>query len=212
MAAPPQSSTKMESLLQDIRYGARILWQTKGLALVAVASLAVGIGTNAAIFTLVNSILLRPRPVAQPDQLVELYAGDWQTPYQSISYPSYLELRERNQVLSGLAAHGIGWQFNIGGPNEVEQVWGEAVSGDTSRSSVYDHTRGGFSCRRKIPCREGISSSSSALACGSGSSIQIGHPRQNRHDQQTGADGGRHAPPEYTGMMTGWSVRCPSRR
>jgi predicted permease len=117
------------TLLNDLRYGAKMLWKSKGVTIVAVISLAVGIGANSAIFSLVNSILLRPRPVSHPEQLVELFVGEGEQPYQSTSYPSYLDLRDHNDVLSGLAAYGI-QQFNFGDANEVEQIWGEAVSGN----------------------------------------------------------------------------------
>lgn len=118
------------TLLNDLRYGAKMLWKSKGVTIVAVISLAVGIGANSAIFSLVNSILLRPRPVSHPEQLVELYVSEGERqPYSSTSYPSYVELRDRNDVLTGLAAYGIR-QFNFGNANEVEQIWGEAVSGN----------------------------------------------------------------------------------
>ena len=119
----------MTTFLNDIRYGAKMLWKSKGVTIVAVLSLAVGIGANSAIFSLVNSILLRPRAVSQPEQLVELFVGHAEHPYETASYPSYLELRDRNEVLSGLAAYGI-QQFKLGDVNEVEQIWGEAVSGN----------------------------------------------------------------------------------
>jgi predicted permease len=119
----------MRTLLNDLRYGAKMLWKSKGVTIVAVISLAIGIGANSAIFSLVNSILLRPRPVSQPEQLVDLYVGEGEQPYQATSYPSYLELRDRNDVLSGLAAYSI-QQFKFGDANEVEQIWGEAVSGN----------------------------------------------------------------------------------
>jgi hypothetical protein len=118
------------TLLNDLRYGAKMLWKSKGVTIVAVISLAVGIGANSAIFSLVNSILLRPRPVSHPEQLVELYISEGeQQPYSTASYPSYLDLRDHNDVLSGLAAYGI-QQFNCGDANQVEQIWGEAVSGN----------------------------------------------------------------------------------
>jgi putative ABC transport system permease protein len=123
-------SRQMETLLTDLRYSVRTLLKSKGVTLVAVISLAAGIGANSAIFSLVNSILLRPRPVASPEQLVELYAGDRDTPYETLSYPSYLEFRERNQVFTGLAAYGLAFQFKIRGADDVEQVWGEVVSGN----------------------------------------------------------------------------------
>ena len=119
----------IETILNDLRYGAKMLSKNKGLTVVAVVSLAVGIGANSAVFSIVNAILLRARPVAQPEKFVELYVGDANHPYQSTSYPSYLDLRDRSSdVLSGLAAYGIR-QFNLGG-NDVEQIWGEAVSGN----------------------------------------------------------------------------------
>lgn len=77
----------IDTILNDLRYGAKMLWKSKGLTVVAVASLAVGIGANSAIFSIVNAFLLRARPVAQPEKLVELYVGDPEQPYQSTSYP-----------------------------------------------------------------------------------------------------------------------------
>jgi hypothetical protein len=119
----------IETILTDLRYGAKMLWKSKGVTVVAVVSLAIGIGANSAIFSLVNSILLRPRPVSHPEQLVEIYVGEGEHPYHSTSYPSYVELRDRNEVLSGLAAYGID-QFKLGVADGVEQIWGEAVSGN----------------------------------------------------------------------------------
>lgn len=119
----------MQTLLNDLRYGAKMLWKTKGITLVAVISLAVGIGANSAIFSLINSIFLVPRAITRPDEVVELYVGDSEQPYQSTSYPSYLELRDRNDVLSGLAAYRLE-QFRLGDAGEVEPIWGEGVSGN----------------------------------------------------------------------------------
>src|ERR1044072_5598606 len=118
----------MDTLLNDLRHGAKMLWKSKGVTIVAVVSLAIGIGTNSAIFSLFNSLLLRPRPVSHPEQLVEIYVGEGDHPYQSTSYPSYVELRDRNEVLSGLAAYGI-TQYKLGVAEGVEPIWGETVSG-----------------------------------------------------------------------------------
>ena len=120
----------INTFLNDLRYGAKMLWKSKGVTIVAVISLAIGIGANSAIFSLLNSILLRPRPVSNPNQLVELYVSEGeQQPYSTTSYPSYLDLRDHNDVLSGLAAYGIR-QFKFGDAGEVEQIWGEVVSGN----------------------------------------------------------------------------------
>src|SRR5215207_9187505 len=119
----------MDTLIQDLRYGVKQLWKSKGVTIVGIVSLAVGIGANSVIFSLVNSLLLRPRAVANPDQLVELYTGYGDQPYQTCSYPSYLDLRDHNDVLSALAGYGIR-QFKFEDGNQVEQIWGEAVSGN----------------------------------------------------------------------------------
>jgi macrolide transport system ATP-binding/permease protein len=197
----------MESLLNDIRYGARILWKTKGLTAVAVASLAVGIGTNSAIFSLVNALLLRPRAVAEPEQLTQLYVGDRQQRYQTTSYPSYLDLRQRNQVFSGLASYGLGWQFNLGGPNEVQQVWGEVVSGN------YFDVLGvrAFRGRTFLPEEDQVPNRNPVVV--------ISHGLwQRRFNSDPGIIGKAItinnqpltvvgiAPPQYTGMVTGWAA------
>ena len=117
-------------MLNDLRYALKMLLKSKGLTFIAIVSLAVGIGANSVIFSIVNSVLFRPRPVTRPEELVELYVSEGeQQPYMATSYPSYLELRARNEVLTDLAAYSIR-QFKLGGANEVEQIWGEVVSGN----------------------------------------------------------------------------------
>lgn len=117
----------LQDISKDVGYGFRSFRRTPAFAIVAIASLAVGIGANTLIFSLVNSMLFRPRPVASPDQLVELYTGTRDHPFEGTSYPSYVDFRDRNDVFTGLAAYGIR-QFRFGGSNEVEVVWGETVS------------------------------------------------------------------------------------
>ncbi|HEU5459965.1 MAG TPA: ABC transporter permease, partial [Pyrinomonadaceae bacterium] len=119
----------IETLLNDIRYGAKMLLKNKGVTIVAVISLAIGIGANSAIFSLLNSIILRPRAVSKPEQLLEVFVGEGEHPYHSTSYPSYVELRDRNEVFTDMAAYGID-QFKLSGPTEVEQIWAETVSGN----------------------------------------------------------------------------------
>ena len=75
----------MRSLVDDARYAARTLLRAKGLTAIAIVSLAVGIGASAAMFSLVNAALLRPRGVSQADQLVQLYVGDRGSPYETTS-------------------------------------------------------------------------------------------------------------------------------
>jgi predicted permease len=119
----------MYTLLQDLRYAARTLSKRPGFALLVVVTLALGIGANTAVVSVVNAMLFRPRPVAQPERLVELYVGDVSHPYHAGSYQDFLIFRDQPEIFSGLAAYSVE-QFKLGGAEEVEQVWGEAVSGN----------------------------------------------------------------------------------
>src|SRR5688500_6626702 len=119
----------METLLKDIRYSVRSLLSRPGFTAIAVITLAVGIGANTAVFSIVNALLFRPRAVAEPERLVELYTGQPNNPYHASTYPDFLIFREQTEIFSGLAAYHID-QFKLGGAAEVEQVFGEAVSGN----------------------------------------------------------------------------------
>ncbi len=116
-------------LWQDLRYGARMLLKQPGFTVIAVLTLTLGIGANTVIFSVINAVVFRPRPVAQPEQLVELYRGDTQEPYQNFAYPDFLLFRDQGEVFSGLVVYRP-WQFKLGGADELEQVAGEVVSGN----------------------------------------------------------------------------------
>ena len=96
----------MDTLFQDLRFGARTLLKRPGFALVAVVTLALGIGANTAIFSLVNALLLRPLPVGTPERVVRLYGASAERQFDVFSYANYQDLRDRTpQVFAGLAAH-----------------------------------------------------------------------------------------------------------
>ncbi len=119
----------MQTLLQDLRYGARILAKKPGFTLIAVVSLALGIGANTAIFSLVNMILFRPLPVANPEQVVSVSAVGKDGQFAAFSYPNYLDFRDRNEALSGLLVYRfVSLGLSRNGNNE--KLWGYLVSGN----------------------------------------------------------------------------------
>src|SRR2546426_5792712 len=96
----------MQTLWQDLRYGARMLLKKPGFSLIAILTLALGIGANTAIFSVTDKLLLRSLPVKDPQQLA-LGSGESINPkFQSniFSYPDYLDYRAQNEVFSGLLA------------------------------------------------------------------------------------------------------------
>jgi predicted permease len=118
----------MNTSLQDLRYGLRMLAKNPGFTAVAVLTLALGIGANTAIFTAVNSLLLRPLPVEQPDQLVAIFTthkGD--DTYNPNSYPDYSDLRDHSQVFSGVAGHFY-WPMSLKTAERPEIVMGQVVT------------------------------------------------------------------------------------
>jgi len=119
----------MAALLQDLRYGARMLLKKPGFALAAVITLALGIGANTAIFSLVNATLLRQLPVMEPENLVYVFSGNPGAPYNNSSYPDYVDFRDQNQVFSGFACWG-GIAASLGDDRQTDLVTGLIVSGN----------------------------------------------------------------------------------
>jgi predicted permease len=126
---------KLDSFLQDFRYGLRQLRMNPGFALTAILSLALGIGANTAIFTLVDQILVRLLPVHNPRELVQLrleggrvgsQSGDGQ---HTFSYPLYLAFRDRNTVLAGLTGQVIE-PLSLVGEERSEMIRAGLVTGN----------------------------------------------------------------------------------
>ena len=119
-------------IINDVRYALRMLAKNPAFACVVVLTLALGIGANAAIFSLLDKVLLQSLPVANPDQLAVLTAYDPKDGPEidsSFSYFMYKDLRDRNSVFSGVLARG-GVQMNVTYGDQTERVNGELVSGN----------------------------------------------------------------------------------
>jgi putative ABC transport system permease protein len=96
----------MGSLLRDLRHGIRMMLNKPGFSLTAVIVLALGIGANTAIFSLMNAFLLKPLLIRKPEQIVGCYSRNSHKPddYRAFSYPNYVDLRDENAVFSSLMA------------------------------------------------------------------------------------------------------------
>ncbi|HUA14563.1 MAG TPA: ABC transporter permease [Verrucomicrobiae bacterium] len=119
----------MSTLLQDLRFALRQLRKSPGFTMVAVATLALGIGVNTVIFSVVNGVLLRPLPFPQPDQLVTLHENKPNFKGGSVSYPNFRDWQKDNHTFS-LMAISRSYAFSLTGIGQAEQLNGEFVSSD----------------------------------------------------------------------------------
>ena len=122
----------MKTLIQDLRYGARMLLKKPGVTFVVVFTLALGIGANTAIFSVVNAVLLRALPYPEPDRLMQIHLNNPDTPNGTGGYGNadFAALREGNQSFERVAAISPGNRFSLTGGGEPEQVVGAVVSAD----------------------------------------------------------------------------------
>src|SRR5262249_55079964 len=119
----------MATLWQDLRYSIRMLSKNPGFAFVAVFTLALGIGANSAIFSVVNAVLLRPLRFKDPDQVVRIWEKLPQGGTGTVSVPNLKDWREQNDVLAGMAAYSF-VNFNLQSKDSPERVSGAAVTGN----------------------------------------------------------------------------------
>ncbi len=117
----------MGTILQDMKYAIRMLMKNPGFALVAVITLALGIGANSAIFSVVNGVLLQPLPYKDPGRLVVAGESTPQFDMMSFSYPNFVDWREQNHSFENIAA--FNWQdCNLTGGGSPEHAKGKRVS------------------------------------------------------------------------------------
>ena len=119
----------MDALMADLRYATRRLLQRPGFTLIALLTMALGIGANTAIFSVVNSVLLRPLPVEAPEQLVEIYSQEGDEEPLTQAYPDYLDIRERGDLFTGVTTYTADF-FSVSRGVESEVVLGESVAGN----------------------------------------------------------------------------------
>ncbi|HSM84507.1 MAG TPA: ABC transporter permease, partial [Candidatus Limnocylindrales bacterium] len=124
----------MNNLVQDIRYALRGLRKSPGFAVVAVLTLALGIGANTAIFTVVNAVFFHPIPVKDPDKLVQLFTVDQRkllaaVSFFPLSFPNGQDIQRRAQSFSGVAiSNGVAVSMTINGV--PDQYFAQLVSGN----------------------------------------------------------------------------------
>jgi predicted permease len=118
-----------DEMFQDLRYGARMLLKNPGFTLVAIVTLALGIGANTTIFTLVNSILLKPLPFKEPAALVMVWRTNAERTAKDLptSVPLFMDWQQRNQVFEQMTVF-TGGRFNLASAGEAELVRGANVS------------------------------------------------------------------------------------
>jgi hypothetical protein len=121
----------MNTLLQDIRFGLRMLLKSPSISIVATIALALGIGANTAIFSVVNAVLLRPLPFPDSDSLVALFETNQQRGQQrgSHSYPNFFDIRAQNTVFERVASYHSG-DFIMTGHGEPALLRGSVVTAD----------------------------------------------------------------------------------
>src|SRR5439155_18842886 len=125
----------MDTIWQDIRYAIRTLVKTPAFALAAILSLALGIGANTTIFTLLNTLFLNPLPVTRPSELVAVLTLASRNATQfgnllPLSYPNLKDFRARNAVLTDLAGYSPVLALSLSTSQQVERVFAQLVTGN----------------------------------------------------------------------------------
>src|SRR5258706_11944673 len=119
----------MNTLLQDLRYGARMLFKNPGITFVVILALALGIGANTAIFSVVDTVLLRPLPYPESDRLVFINETSKAMDEISVSYPNFTDWRNQNHVFEKIGVSNRS-SYNLTGAGEAERIVTGQVSAD----------------------------------------------------------------------------------
>src|ERR1041385_5944321 len=116
-------------MLQDFRFGWRQLGKARGFTAAAVMVLALGIGANTAIFSLMNTLLFQAPHYPKPEQLLQVFSQDRKNPenFRGFSYPTYLDIRDRNSVFAGVMAHNLA-MVGVGEKGSTRRAFTDVVS------------------------------------------------------------------------------------
>src|SRR5262245_30661838 len=117
----------MQTLTQDLRYGARMLLKKPGLTLIAVITLALGIGANTAIFSVVHSLLLKPFPFPELERIVAIWDRSERSPHNEVAIANYLDWRAQSQSFEHLGMYRW-WSVNLTGDDNPERAQGFLVT------------------------------------------------------------------------------------
>src|SRR5947209_19694919 len=131
----------METLIKDLRFSLRMLRKSPGFAITAIVTLALGIGANAVVFSVMNALLLRPLNVPRAQSLYQIERSRDKSSYQS--YPDYVDMRDRNRSFEALIAYDIA-QAGLDTGEDPTRAWVELVSGNYFDALGIQPYLGGF--------------------------------------------------------------------
>src|SRR5918996_5272444 len=121
----------MDSIIKDIRYGLRSLLKRPGFTAIVLIALALGIGANTAIFSLVNAVILQPLPYRDPDRLISVYGTRNRSTQGSVGPTDFLDYRSQNKTFEQFAASGsMILPKNLTGSGEPERLSASAITGN----------------------------------------------------------------------------------
>ncbi len=144
----------MRSLLQDLRHGARLLIRAPGFSLVAVVALAIGIGANTAIFSVINTLLLQRLPYRDADRLAIVWEHNTVRDRKSnvVGPANFIHWREMNQVFEDLATSTITYSVTVTGDGEPEELQTQSISAELFQVLGVEPQIGrGFTAAENVP-------------------------------------------------------------
>src|SRR5438477_5920889 len=129
LKAVSQRTSLMETLFRDVRFGIRSLLKQPAFTGIAIVTLALGIGGNTAMFSVINAVLLRPLPYTQPDRLVWMSESGDEVANRPLSYPNFVDWRARNQVFDSMSTYRT-WSMSLTGMSAPQNIRAGMVAAD----------------------------------------------------------------------------------